>query len=274
MSRIAYDPVKDKFARIIRKSRLLRRVFYAILDLVFLRSWHIRRILRVQCSQLDGKGEWFLLDAGCGFGQYDRFILNEFKNVKIKSVDVKADYLDDNRTFFRDEIDGGRIEFVEADLLKYEDERVFDFVICIDVLEHIREDKKVMQNLSRCMKKGGLFLMHSPSHFSEEDAAEDDTFVDEHARTGYSKEEIDKKLMESDLHPKKIHYTYGNWGHRAWTLLVKWPMIWFNRIGLFAILPLSIYYPLVLPVSLIMNMADLYTVNEKGTGIYALSEKI
>lgn len=274
MSRIAYDPVKDKFARITRKSRFLRKLFYNILDLVFLRSWHIRRVLREQCRELDSKDEWRLLDAGCGFGQYDRFILDEFENVKIKAVDVKADYIEDNRYYFREEIEKGRIEFSEADLLKFEDDRSYDFVICIDVLEHIREDKKVMKNLSRCMNSGGLFLMHSPSHYSEEDAGEDNSFVDEHARTGYSKEEIDKKLMESDLHPKKIHYTYGAWGHRAWTLLVKWPMIWFNRIGLIAAIPLLFYYPLVLPVSLLMNAADLYAANDKGTGIYALSKKI
>jgi len=273
MSRIAYDPVKDKFARIIRTSRFLRRLFYAILDLVFLRSWHIRKVLREHCRELDRKGEWHLLDAGCGFGQYDRFILDEFENVKVTSVDIKSDYVEDNRSFFSSEIAEGRIRFDVADLLLYDDETEYDAVICIDVLEHIAEDRKVMQNLSRCMKPDAYFLMHSPSHYSAEDADEDDSFVDEHARTGYSKEEIGKKLMESDMHPLKIHYTYGPWGHRAWTLLVKWPMVWFTRFGLPAAIPLLIYYPIVTPLSLLMNAADLYTANKKGTGIYAFAKK-
>lgn len=274
MSRIAYDPVKDKFARIIRSSRFLRRLFYAILDLVFLRSWHIRKVLREHCRELDRQGEWHLLDAGCGFGQYDRFILDEFENVKVTSVDIKADYIEDNRSFFSREIAEGRIRFGVADLLNYDDKTDYDAVICVDVLEHIEEDTKVMQQLGRCMKPGAYFLMHSPSHYSAEDADEDDSFVDEHARTGYSKEEIGKKLMESDLHPLKIHYTYGPWGHRAWTLLVKWPMVWFTRLGLPAAIPLLIYYPIVTPVSLLLNAADLYTANKKGTGIYALAKKI
>lgn len=274
MSRIAYDPVKDKFARIIRRSSFLRRLFYAILDLVFLRSWHIRKVLREQCRQLDKQGEWYLLDAGCGFGQYDRFILDEFENVKVTSVDIKADYIEDNRSFFSREVAEGRIRFEVADLLNYNDDTTYDAVICVDVLEHIEEDTKVMRQLSRCMKPGAYFLMHSPSHYSAEDADEDDTFVDEHARTGYSKEEIGRKLMQSDLHPIKIHYTYGPWGHRAWTLLVKWPMVWFTRFGMAAAIPLMIYYPIVTPVSLLLNAADLYTANKKGTGIYALSQKI
>lgn len=187
MSKIAYDPVKDRFAGIIRNSRWLRRLFYFFLDLFFLRSWHIRRILKNRGSQFDEKGEWKLLDAGCGFGQYDRFILSKFNNVNVHSVDVKEDYLEDNRHYFQDEIKKKRIQFYEADLLGFSSDIKFDFIICIDVLEHIENDVNVMKNLQKCLKDGGYFLMHSPSHYSEEDADEDDSFVGEHARPGYSK---------------------------------------------------------------------------------------
>ena len=56
MSRIAYDPVKDRFAKIIRKFRFLRTLFYKILDLFFLRSWYVRDILREYGSELDKQG--------------------------------------------------------------------------------------------------------------------------------------------------------------------------------------------------------------------------
>jgi SAM-dependent methyltransferase len=274
MSRIAYDPVKDKFARIVKNSKTLRRTFYFLLDIFFLRSWHIRRILTEAGDKLDKKSEWTLLDAGCGFGQYDRFILQKFQHVKVHAIDVKEDYLEDNRRYFKDDIESGRISFYSADLLEFSSDMVFDMIICIDVLEHIEEDHKVMKNLSECLREGGLFLMHSPSHYSEDDAGDEDSFVDEHARPGYSKTEIDKKLMESELLPRKIHYTYGKWGHRAWVLTVKWPIIWFNKISLFAAIPLMVYYPIVLPICLSMNFADLYTKNVKGNGIYALAKKI
>ena len=273
MSKIAYDPVKDRFAGIIRNSRGLRRIFYFLLDLFFLRSWHIRRILKAKGKELDQKGEWKLLDAGCGFGQYDRFILSQFKNVEIHSVDVKKDYLQDNRHYFQDDIKKKRIQFYEADLLEFSSETKFDFIICIDVLEHIEDDVSVMQNLQKCLNQNGYFLMHSPSHYSEEDADDDDTFVGEHARTGYSKEEITSKLKSAGFDSVKPHYTYGFWGHAAWVLSVKWPMIWFTNVKLFAILPLLFYYPIVIPFCLLMNLADLYTKNEKGTGIYALAIK-
>lgn len=274
MSKIDYDPIKDRFARIIRHSSVFRRIFYFILDLLFLRSWYIRKILKEEGASFEKEGPWKLIDAGCGFGQYDRFLLDHFKNVRIHAIDVKREYLKDNEAYFRKKFSKERIEFHEADLLELTGSKTFDFVICIDVLEHIEEDVKVMQNLSKCLKKGGYFLMHSPSHYSEEDASGEDSFVGEHARTGYSKEDIEKKLMESDLIPVDTNYTYGKWGRRSWILSVKWPMIWFSRVGMAAALLLLIYYPVVLPFCLLMNLADLQSRNEKGSGIYALARKI
>ncbi|MCC5907014.1 MAG: class I SAM-dependent methyltransferase [Balneolaceae bacterium] len=274
MSKIAYDPVKDRFARIVRNSKKLRKIFYTLLDLFFLRSWHIRRILLSKGGEIEEKGSWKLLDAGSGFGQYDYFLLKNFPGISIDSVDVKEEYLEDNKRFFDGDIENGRIRFQKLDLLELDALNEFDMVICIDVLEHIENDVKAIRNLSRSLKRNGYFLMHSPSHYSEEDANGDDTFVGEHARTGYSKAEIEKKLMEADLLPIKTHYTYGTWGRRAWTLSVKWPMILFNRLSMLAVIPLLFYYPVVLPFCFLMNLTDLYTKNNKGNGIYALAKKI
>lgn len=273
MSTIDYDPVKDKFAVIIRKSHLLRRVFYALLDLFFLRSWHMRRLIRKYGTVFDNSGEWKLLDAGCGFGQYDRFILKQFSGVNVLSVDVKKDYLEDCRHYFSNEIEKGRIRFRQEDLLTLNLKESFDMAICIDVLEHIDDDRKVIGNLFQVIKPGGYFLMHSPSHYSEEDAEDDDSFVGEHARAGYSKEDIREKLEDAGFRTIDLHYTYGFWGHKAWLLSVKYPMIWFNRAGLAAILILILYYPIVMPFCLIMNCADLHSKNRKGNGIYAVGQK-
>ncbi len=274
MGTISYDPVKDKLAGIIRKSSLLRRVFYLLLDLLFLRGWHIRKILKQECAALDKKGTWHLMDAGCGFGQYDRFILGSFRNVKVLAGDLKVDYLEDCRHYFRGDIKKGRIAFQHMDLLNPNTDRQFDFIICIDVLEHIVEDVVVLKTLSSLLKPGGKLLMHSPSHHSVGDAGDDDeSFVGEHARAGYSKIEIKKKYRLAGLKSVKVHYTYGVLGHLGWLLSIKYPMLLLNKTGMIGLLPLIFYYPLVLPFCLVMNWADLYTENERGNGIYALGMK-
>ena len=273
MSRIAYDPIKDRFARIIRNSKVLRTVFYKLLDLFFLRSWYVRSLMKDHASVFDRLGSWKLLDAGSGFGQYDRFILKEFRNVQVTSVDVKEDYLSDSAKYFEQELKEGRIEFKTADLLSPELNDSFDFIICIDVLEHIEEDVRVMKNLEEVLNPGGFFLMHSPSIYSEEDAGEDDSFVDEHARVGYSKEDIRAKIEEAGLQPVDIQYTYGDKGHLAWELLVKYPMLWMTRFKLWVLPVMAIYYIFTLPVGLVLMKLDMKDTNEKGTGIYALAQK-
>lgn len=274
MTKIAYDPVKDRLAKLVRNSRILRRIFYFFLNLLFLRSWYLRRIIAYKGDELNSLGNWDLLDAGCGFGQYDHFILKRFDHVHVTSIDVKESYLEDNKIFFENEIKQERIHFKLGDLLNLKLERTFDLIICIDVLEHIEEDQKVIRNLSNLLKKGGYFIMHSPSHLSEEDGEEDDTFVGEHARTGYSKDEIEDKLMIAELMPEITQYTYGKWGRRAWKISIKWPMILLNRFNLWGLIPLLFYYPIILPISVILNFADLFTRKKTGNGIYSIAKKI
>ncbi|MFH5831647.1 class I SAM-dependent methyltransferase [Halalkalibaculum sp. DA384] len=273
MSKIAYDPVKDRFAAVIRRFPILRTLFYKLLDLFFLRSWYIRRVIRRRARPLDEQSEWHMLDAGTGFGQYDRFLLKEFSNIRVEGIDVKEDYLADCRNYFGEDIARQKIQFKKQDLLEisYRDE--FDFTICIDVLEHIEEDEKAIRNLAKALQSGGYFLMHSPSHYSESDAGEEDTFVGEHARAGYSKEDIVAKIKRAGLEPVDVSYTYGPPGHFAWMLIIKYPMILLNKISLLALPLLALYYLPVLPIALILMRLDLARENEWGTGIYALARK-
>lgn len=273
MSRIAYDPVKDQFASLVRKSTFLRTLFYMLLDLFFLRSWYVRKMLKNYAEGIDKTGKWELLDAGSGFGQYDRFILNHFDNVSVTAVDVKEDYLDDARKYFQSAIQRNRIQFRKMDLLAPNFSQKYNFIICIDVLEHIEEDLRVIKNLESVLKPGGYFLMHSPSVYSEEDAGEDDTFVDEHARAGYSKQDIRKKIEEAGLTPVEIAYTYGKKGHKAWELLIKYPMLWMTKYKLWVLPLMAIYYIFTLPAGLVLMKMDMKAENEKGTGIFALAQK-
>jgi 2-polyprenyl-3-methyl-5-hydroxy-6-metoxy-1,4-benzoquinol methylase len=275
MSKIAYDPTKDVFARWVRNSRIARTLFYKILDLFFLRSWYVRSSLRdMHRRRKTGEKEWQILDAGSGFGQYDRFMLKSFPLADILALDVKDDYLDDCRHYFRKEVAGGRIRFNSHDLTRDSlPESAFDLAVCVDVLEHIEDDIGVMKRIAGALRPGGCFIMHSPSHHSEEDAGEDEFFVDEHARAGYSKQELRHKLEKSGFVPASIRYTYGKWGHRAWVMLIKIPMLWFNRFGMITLLWLPAYYLVTLLPGLLMMSMDMKQENEWGTGILGIAVK-
>lgn len=115
--------------------------------------------------------------------------------------------------------------------------------------------------------------MHSPSVYSEEDADGDDSFVDEHARVGYSKEDIGEKLESAGFTPIDISYTYGKKGHLAWELFIKYPMLWLTKIKLWALPLMAFYYIFTLPAGLVLMSMDVKDDNERGTGIYALARK-
>lgn len=277
MSQIAYDPVKDKMAGFLRKNKSLRGMFYLMLDLFFLRSWYIRRTLNRWYSDHMGEARFAfkglrVLDAGCGFGQYDKYILDSFPKVRVDAVDVKLEYLEDCKNYFHDEIDRKRIRFEQMDLLEPEFEKKYDLILCVDVLEHIQDDVKVMKNLAAVMKPDGYFLMHSPSHYASDDAGDDESFVGEHARAGYSKDELRTKLDQAGLTATELRYTYGFPGHTAWVMLVKWPMKMINRFGMAALFLLMLWYIVTLLPGLLLMAIDMALDHDKGTGILAMAK--
>jgi 2-polyprenyl-3-methyl-5-hydroxy-6-metoxy-1,4-benzoquinol methylase len=278
MSQIAYDPVKDKFARLIRRNRILRSFFYLLLDMFFLRSWYIRDRLHKwhgtnAAAVQKSEGTIRILDAGCGFGQYDRFMLRAFPGARILAVDIKQDYLEDCRHYFKSDIGDGSIRFQFQDLLNPDINEKYHMVLCVDVLEHIVEDVQVMENMQKLLKPGGYFLMHSPSHLAEEDAGEHETFVGEHARAGYSKDELTGKFRLAGLEPVELSYTYGSFGHAAWVLLIKWPMLWLTQLGFAMALILPFWYAITLIPGLLMMRIDMIGDNPEGTGIIGLARK-
>lgn len=274
MSKIAYDPVKDRFAAQIRRARFLRTIFYRLLDLFFLRGWYVRGILRkLWRENYRNRKQWKVLDAGCGFGQYDRFLLSKFRNVMIESVDVKHDYLDDCKIYFKKDIEQHKIEFKYADLLEMDRKSEFDTVVCVDVLEHIEDDVRVMTNIAHSLKKDGCLVMHSPSHIAGRDAGEDEFFVEEHARAGYSKDELEEKLKKAGFDDIQVRYSYGPIGHTGWVILIKHPMLWLNKGGLWVLPALFVYYVITIIPGLLLLRLDMASNIEEGSGIYAVAKK-
>jgi len=272
MSNIAYDPIKDSFSRIIGRSKFKRTLFYYLLDLIFLRSWHVRKTLSELGHPFDTVKEWFLLDAGCGFGQYDSYILRCFNRVVVTGIDLKRDYLDDCSTYFSEEIKSGRISFSEKNLYDINYHERFDIVICIDVLEHIEKDELVIKNIADSLKKGGYFLMHSPSGCYI-DKENETFFVDEHFRQGYTKKDIEDKFTKAGMTMVNTQYTYGFAGHLAWLIGIKTPMILISKLKPLGFLILLFYFPLILPGFLLLNYIDTFSQVRKGRGILAVGKK-
>lgn len=266
-----YDPIKDKIGGIVKKSPFLRKIFYKILGLMFLREWYVKRRIKELYSKRPPDD---ILDAGCGFGQYSYFMAKKFPNMKMLAVDVKVDYLEDCKYFF-EKCGIKNTEFEYADLTTIEFKERFDFVLSVDVMEHIEDDIGVFRRFYAALKPGGRVMINTPSSIGGSDAEheDDDSFIGEHVRLGYSKEDICTKLQSAGFKIESFEYTYGKWGNLYWKLGIKYPMLMLNKSQIFFIL-LPFYYSVTIWWTLLFMWLD---VNEKnkaeGTGVLVVGKK-
>lgn len=239
---------------------------------MFLRSWYVRRELRELRNKYD-KLEISIYDAGSGFGQYTYFMSQKLIPCNIFAVDVKEDWIKDSRNFFSQK-EIKNVSFAIEDLTSITHQNKFDLVVCVDVMEHIHDDVTVFRNFYNALKQGGYLLVNSPSIYGGSDVHQDEeeSFIGEHARDGYSKEDLESKLHPLGFSTYKYRYTYGFWGDKAWRLGIKYPMILLNISQLFLLI-LPLYYLLTFPFTLIMMNLDFTTNSKTGSGINYIAKK-
>ena len=154
-----YDPIKRSLGSVFNKSVSLRILFYRLLDLLLLRSWHIRKELK----KWNAPDSPIILDAGSGFGQYTHRMAQLFQKALIKAVDVKDEQVLDCNKFFLKMNMNKRVIFEVADLTKFIEPNQFDLILSVDVMEHIEEDVQVFKNFYASMKENGMLLISTPS---------------------------------------------------------------------------------------------------------------
>ena len=267
-----YDPIKNVFAGIIKNIPSLRVLFYKVLDVMFLRSWYVRRELK-KLREKFGSKEISIYDAGSGYAQYTYFMAKHLNPCSIYSVDVKEDWIRDSEQFFKSQ-KIKNVKFGVEDLTQISHQDKFDLIICVDVMEHIVDDVKVFENYFRALKSGGYLLINTPSIYGGSDVHEDDeeSFIGEHARDGYSKEDLEQKLHPLGFKTGQSIYTYGFWGDKAWRLGIKLPMQMLNISKIFFII-LPFYYILTLPFTFLMMYIDYTSKNKIGSGINFIAQK-
>ncbi|HRK74698.1 MAG TPA: class I SAM-dependent methyltransferase [Rhodothermales bacterium] len=268
-----YDPIKDRMGALFSQRPMLQRLFYAGLDMVFLRTWHVKKHIRQTFAQWPANKPLRILDAGTGFGQYAWFLVRTFPQAQILAVDVKDDYLANAKRFMNKTAHAEKVRWKWADLTDFHPEERFDFILSVDVMEHIEDDEAVFRNFAAALDTGGCVLINTPSDIGGSDAEiEGESFISEHVRDGYNLQELHDKLKRAGLEPFRSVYTYGRFGSLAWRLLLKYPMKLLGTSRVFAVF-LPVYYLAILPIGLILNALDVSTKNLRGTGVLVLARK-
>lgn len=265
-----YDPIKRSLGKVFNASPFLRICFYKMLDILLLRSWHIRRQLK-RWNKLRKGEPASIIDAGSGFGQYTYRMAKLNNKHQILGVDVKSEQIADCNDFFTKLKMNNRVHFEEHDLTTFSSPNTYDLILSVDVMEHILEDRKVFDNFFESLHKGGTLLISTPSDQGGSDSDEHSDnkvhgFIDEHVRDGYNIDDIKEKLTTAGFSMVEASYTYGTPGHISWILSMKWPISILNVSKLFFVI-IPIYYILFFPWCLLLNMFDLNCTHKRGTGL-------
>ena len=273
-----YDPIKKTLGNFFNKAPWMRKLFYRMLDVLLLRTWHIKKEIRKFAK--DRESKLHVLDAGSGFGQYDYFMGSSHKGWNIEAVDVKKDQIEDCSRFF-DKIGYDHVSFDVADLTQFRKENTYDFILSVDVMEHIEEDVQVFKNFHSSLKNGGMVLISTPSDQGGSDVHEHDehynndgtrSFIDEHVRDGYNINEIQEKLKSAGFTKTEAHYQYGSPGKISWRLSMKYPILMLNTSKIFFIV-LPFYYIITFPFAMMLNWMDVNFKHNTGTGLIVKAYK-
>jgi len=260
-----YDPIKRTLGNVFNRSPFLRKVFYNLLDLLLLRSWHIHKEIKSWLKTAPANVS--VLDAGAGYGQYSYYLSNKNPDWKILAVDVKQEQVEDCNKFFQ-AISRTNVKFEMADLTKFRNENSYDLALSVDVMEHILEDVEVFKNIYASLKPGGMLLISTPSDQGGSDVQGDGetSFIEEHVRDGYNIKDIEVKLKSAGFSKVDARYSYGTPGKISWRLSMKYPILMLGASKLFFII-LPFYYLIAYPVSFVLNYFDTAMTHKTGTGL-------
>lgn len=267
-----YDPIKRSLGEVFNKKPVLRKLFYRLLDLLLLRTWHIKKAIRKW--KRSANDNMNVLDAGSGFGQYSYYLSKQSESWKILGVDVKEEQIEDCNRFFSQIGKSEQVKFEYADLTKYEKQEAFDLILSVDVMEHILEDVEVFKNFHKSLKENGMVLISTPSDQGGSDVHDEDdhSFIDEHVRDGYNIQEIEDKLKSAGFSKVDAAYSYGWPGKISWKLSMKYPILMLNATKLFFIF-LPVYYIITYPFSFVLNYLDVNLKHKTGTGLIVKAYK-
>ena len=270
-----YDPIKRSLGSFFNASPSLRKLFYSLLNLLLLRTWHVKKEFKNWKKGVSGKKK--ILDAGSGFGLYV-YVMSGDPNFDVLGVDVKTEQIEDCSQFLK-KINRDNVNFEFADLTKFVQVESFDMILSVDVMEHILEDELVFSNFYKSLKKDGLLLISTPSDQGGSDVHEHDhdhdgegSFIDEHVRDGYNIHDIQEKLKRAGFSHTEAYYNYGTPGKLSWKLSMKYPILMLNASKLFFLI-LPFYYLITFPFALILNYLDLITKHKTGTGLIVKARK-
>jgi SAM-dependent methyltransferase len=202
------------------------------------------RWLWIRRSSLPGRVR--TLDAGSGNGAFAMYAARRGNEVTALSYSAS----DQARAERRAKAVGlGDIRFLVADLREVDRLEAelgpFDQAYCLEVIEHILDDRKLLRDLARLIRPGGRLLLTTPyrRHRPVFGEGVNDREDGSHVRAGYTHEEMDRLLAEAGFSAVSHAYVSGVLSQLGFNVMYRLNAV-FPHLGWVLTLPLRLLAPL------------------------------
>ena len=174
---------------------------------------HRLRLVTDTLERLSTSERLTLADIGCGDGHLVGAVLPGPLRGRISYLGIEIDpaRLRRARSWVPDRR-GGSVWLVagSADGALPIRSETCDAVVCVDVLEHIRDWRRAVREMARLLRPEGVLIVHVPSavqrrffrrfrHWSQQD----------HVRQGLTQSELSEFMTRAGLHVESIRLTFG-----------------------------------------------------------------
>lgn len=122
-----------------------------------------------------------------------------------------------------DKLQDSGVKVIKGDLLKLDISEKFNQVLLIDVLEHVFDDKKALQNINKILKSGGFLVISVPTPLYPEYFGEELARTIGHVRKGYTLKKLKSLLKENG-------FDVISWQYHTTQLSAYVCSIWYKKL--------------------------------------------
>ena len=219
-----------------------------------MRAYHVQRLVETGRKTLD---------IGCGEGIFYYELTK--RGCKMFGIDYSMEALENMKKRMKLVSISPRVINADAQVIPIKS-KSFDQVICLDVIEHLKDANAAIKGIGRVLRKGGILVLSVPNELYLTKSVLPINFKEHikaigHETAGFGYDELKKMLESNGFKIKKYRY-YTKFFGRIMTELTFWAIgannIWKARTKMYdysykAFLVFMFTYPILMAERILPN---------------------